>query len=336
MHWIEQIVAADNWQAAWKWLESRRKNSHYNNDYWHLRHHRQRLEPQIIEQLRTGTYHFSPCKQYDGCLVWTAQDALVLKAITLVLTKQLSPQLSQHCFHLAGHGGSKGCVRAVNQCVDEYRFVCRSDVNSYYATINHKLLKKQLAGLIPCDIVLDLISKMLDRLDDVQGILHSVDIGISKGNPLSPLLGAIYLQGLDDALSQYCDTRDLFYARFMDDWVVLCKTRQQLRTVVRIMNQVLEAVEMTKHPYKTYIGRIKDSGFDFLGYRMGHRLKQGLTLAWKTWANHQAKLHQLYEQGVSATDIGQYVKRWKRWVESGVEVCLGWELEFDRVEPLSG
>ena len=70
---------------------------------------------------------------------------------------------------------------------------------------------------------------------------------------------------------------------------------------------------MSKHPYKTFIGRIKESGFDFLGYRIGSRLRQGLDIAWKTWANHQGKLRQLYEQGVSETDIGQYVERWKRW-----------------------
>jgi len=49
-----------------------------------------------------------------------------------------------------------------------------------------------------------------------------------------------------------------------------------------------------------------------------------LDIAWKTWANHQGKLRPLYEQGVSATDIGQYVERWMRWVRSGVEIVDGW------------
>jgi RNA-directed DNA polymerase len=29
------------------------------------------------------------------------------------------------------------------------------------------------------------------------------------------------------------------------------------------MNQILEEVKQTKHPYKTFIGRIKETGFDF-------------------------------------------------------------------------
>lgn len=331
MNLIAQITAPENFQAAWHWLESRRKDSHYNNDYWHLRHHRATLEPAMLEATQNGTYWFSPCQVYQGISVWSAQDALVMKAITQVLTNFLCPQLSDHCFHLVGHGGAKGCVREVDSRVEQYHYVCRSDVNSYYATINHALLKKQLRALIPCEITLTLLERMLDRLDDLNGVLHTVDIGISKGNPLSPLLGAIYLKQLDDELSDYCDPRGLFYARFMDDWVILCHTRNQLRAVVRVMNRVLDAVKQTKHPFKTYIGRIKDSGFDFLGYRIGNRLLGGLTIAWTTWANHQGKLSRLYEQGVSDTDIGKYVERWRRWVRSGVGVCLGWEDEFRSV-----
>ncbi|MCI5180666.1 MAG: hypothetical protein D3911_15380 [Candidatus Electrothrix sp. AW3_4] len=122
---IDQIVSAENMQEAWKWLASRRKNSHHNNDYWHLCHHREELEPQIIEQVRNGSYLFSPCKQYNGCSVWAAQDALVIKAMALFLTEYLYPKLSKDCYHLAGNGGAKGCVRAVKQEVDQYRFVCR-------------------------------------------------------------------------------------------------------------------------------------------------------------------------------------------------------------------
>ncbi len=82
----------------------------------------------------------------------------------------------------------------------------------------------------------------------------------------------------------------------MDDWIILCKTRYQLRAVVKLMNISLQAVKQTKHPYKTYIGRCKDAGFDFVGYRITPNPKNTLTLAWKTWVNHFNKLKQLYER----------------------------------------
>ena len=42
------------------------------------------------------------------------------------------------------------------------------------------------------------------------------------GCPLSPLMGALYLKRLDERMER----TGLFYARFMDDWVVLAPRRR--------------------------------------------------------------------------------------------------------------
>ncbi|MBJ7540071.1 hypothetical protein [Marinomonas transparens] len=93
------------------------------------------------------------------------------------------------------------------------------------------------------------------------------------------------------------------------------------------MNQCLDAVKQTKHPFKTYIGKIKDSGFDFLGYRITAQIKEKVTLAWKTIANHIDKLQQLYEQGATQQRIAEYVKHWLQWARSGVEIELSKVIE---------
>ena len=49
----------------------------------------------------------------------------------------------------------------------------------------------------------------------------SVTQGISLGCPLSPWMGALYLKPLDDLMERL----DLPYFRYMDDWVILAKTR---------------------------------------------------------------------------------------------------------------
>jgi hypothetical protein len=45
--------------------------------------------------------------------------------------------------------------------------------------------------------------------------------GISLGCPLSPVMAALYLEPLDRRM----EATGLFYARFMDDWVILAPTR---------------------------------------------------------------------------------------------------------------
>ncbi len=39
--------------------------------------------------------------------LWSAKDALVLKAMSIVLGEHLKPVLSYNCYHLAGNGGAK-------------------------------------------------------------------------------------------------------------------------------------------------------------------------------------------------------------------------------------
>ncbi len=98
--------------------------------------------------------------------------------------------------------------------------------------------------------------------------------GISLGCPLSPLIGAFFLNALDQRMERF----GLFYVRFMDDILVLAATRWRLRKAVKRVNEVLGRLHLKKHPEKTFIGRI-EKGFDYLGYRFG---PEGLSVAART------------------------------------------------------
>jgi RNA-directed DNA polymerase len=58
---------------------------------------------------------------------------------------------------------------------------------------------------------------------------------------------------------------DVFYIRFMDDWVVMDKTRRQLRKAVKQTHPVLCQLKLETHTETTCI-RLVEKGFDFLGY----------------------------------------------------------------------
>jgi RNA-directed DNA polymerase len=110
----------------------------------------------------------------------------------------------------------------------------------------------------------------------------------------------------------------VFYVRFMDDILILALTRWQLRRAVKVVNQTLGALDLEKHPDKTFIGAV-ERGFDFLGY---HFSPAGLAMAAKTIANFIEKASRLYEQKrgtVSAVAaLGVYVRRWVMWAHAGL------------------
>ncbi|MBQ4851958.1 hypothetical protein [Pseudoalteromonas sp. MMG012] len=47
------------------------------------------------------------------------------------------------------------------------------------------------------------------------------------------------MQEMDNTLAKFCKPRGLHYYRYMDDWIILCKTRYQLRVAVKLMNACL-------------------------------------------------------------------------------------------------
>ena len=127
-------------------------------------------------------------------------------------------------------------------------------------------------------------------------------------NPVMPLMGALYLKPLDDAVVE----TGLFYARFMDDWLIIAPNRWKLKKAVCLVNQVLNTLKVEKHPDKTFIGRAS-KGFDFLGY---HLTPRGLSVAAGTIDHHIERIDRLYEQGASPYRIRQYIRRWWAWVAS--------------------
>ena len=99
--------------------------------------------------------------------------------------------------------------------------------------------------------------------------------------------------------------KGVFYARYMDDWVVLCKTRHQLRNVVKRTYQVLDKLKLKIHPDKIDRGKI-EKGFAFLGY---HFRIDTFSVATVTLERALSKLRQLYEQGATIKRLAQYWQR---------------------------
>jgi len=81
----------------------------------------------------------------------------------------------------------------------------------------------------------------------------------------SPLLGRLFLTPLDRAMEDLCRKNWIRYQRFMDDYVIFAKTRNQLKGAIMRVSAVPDTMQLAFHPDKRYIGKT-EKGFDFLGY----------------------------------------------------------------------
>jgi RNA-directed DNA polymerase len=304
--------------AAFAWVCRRRRDWPADADVWSLRRDWPDEKQRLKEALLSGRFRFGlllRVTRADGSEadLWSARDALVLKALTIVLARVLP--VSPRCTHIKGNGGAKAAVRQVRAALASNRFVLRTDVKSYYASIDHLLLMDRLALYIRDRDILNLLGQYLRRTAESGSWFWDLERGISLGCPLSPLIGAFFLEELDRRMT----ATGLFYTRFMDDILVLASTRWKLRRAVGLVNHILGALRLKKHPDKTFIGRIA-RGFDFLGY---HFAADRLTLAVSTLANFADRVTRLYEQERERpkrpSRLGAYVKRWCAWASGGLD-----------------
>lgn len=314
---LARLTSDEVLDAAYVWLCRRRRDYPDCADIWSFRRDWCREKERLRAGLLAGAFSFGLLDRVslkDGREIdlWAARDALVLKALAIVLADVLPA--SRRCTHLRGHGGAKAAVRSVMAALPANRFVFRTDVKSYYASIDHFALLDRLDPHIPDRDVRRLLVLYLRRTAERGGCFYDLTRGISLGCPLSPLIGAFFLHELDTQLEE----AGVFSVRFMDDVLVLAPTRWKLRRAVRLVNTVLDRLGLAKHPDKTFVGRIA-RGFDFLGY---HLSRAGLAPAPATLRNAIEHATRLYEQKRGAPSgsaaLGTYLRRWNGWLRGGV------------------
>jgi hypothetical protein len=212
-----------------------------------MRHRWPQEQARLRAELLAGEYQISLLSRVtrangEEIDLWAARDAVVLKALALVLAPRLPA--SPHCYHLPGRGGAKGAVRAVRSQLAKHTCVLKTDVKSSYASIDHLRLLDRLACRITDRRVLNLRGQYLRRCAEQGGRCWAYTTGMAFGCPLRPILGAFFLYELDVEL----DRRGVWCARFLDAIVVLPPTRWTLRKAVRLVNRGLATLGVATHP----------------------------------------------------------------------------------------
>ena len=302
---------------AYQWLCRSRKNHPPDSDIWNLKRTWHSQAEAMMESFRTGTYQFDvQAKITLSCgetiALWSSRNALIIKVLTAIIQEKMKPFLLKICYHLKGHGGLKGAVRDVMKQLPKYKFFCKTDVHSYYDSIDHYTMLMKLHDYIDDRIIIGYVWQFLNRCVEWGGLYQDIKRGILRGSSLLPLLGAFYLLELD----QKMEKPDVKYFRYMDDILILATTRWKLKKAIRVLNQTFDELKLEKHPDKTSIGRV-EKGFDFLGY---HFNPNGLGIATATVERFMRKAYRLYEQEPGENEhsprLGMYVKRWLLWARA--------------------
>lgn len=165
-----------------------------------------------------------------------------------------------------GFRPGRGCKDAL-QRVDAllkngYTHVVDADLKSYFDTIPHDRLMAVIENKISDGRVLELIRMFLKQrvLDDLSA--WAPEAGSPQGAVISPLLSNIYLDPLDHLMAE----QGFEMIRYADDFVILCRTREDAERALAVVQQWTAQAGLTLHPGKTHIVEATEGDFDFLGY----------------------------------------------------------------------
>ena len=174
-------------------------------------------------------------------------------------------------------------------------YILKCDIASYFASIDHEVLKHQLKRLAKDPDIRNLLYQVIDSYE-TEGRPGK---GLPFGNQSSVCFAIYYLDPLDRLIKE--KLRVKHYIRYMDDFLLIHHDKEFLQECLRQIRALLEDTLKLELNAKTQLFPIKN-GVEFLGWRFYltetgkviRKMKQQSKLRFK---RRLKKLQRDYENG---------------------------------------
>ena len=162
-----------------------------------------------------------------------------------------------------GKGATKAIRRVLQECKNKkYKYVLRLDIDNFFDSIDHFLLRRRLVATGTEEEVVRLIMLCMEmgKIKKKSREWTDTILGTPQGAVLSPLMANLYMHSFD----QFAITRHLPYIRYADDFLFLCESKEQAEELLEKTEDYLkEKLKLSLNQPPSII-KLSD-GFDFLG-----------------------------------------------------------------------
>jgi len=251
----------------------------------------------LKRDLKKGTFTPKPLRR-----VWIPKDAkgtkfrpLGIPAVRDRVAQEVVRRLLEPIFEPLFHDGSFGfrpgrsCHHAIDRVLSFHgegdRVTLDADISGFFDNIPHKLIVGAVAAEVADGNILRLIEKFLAAGVMEGGVFKPTTIGTPQGGVISPLLANIVLNELDWRLEK----AGYRFVRYADDFVVVCKTRQQAKAALEVVEEIMTDLGLSLSPEKTKIASY-GKGYEFLGFRLSSKSR---TMRPKSLEKFKMKIREL-------------------------------------------
>jgi retron-type reverse transcriptase len=233
---------------------------------------------------RPGTYRsffiHEPKKRQISAAPY--RDRVVHHALTGVLEPIFEKTFIADSYACRKGKGTHAAVKRCQQFARRFRHVLKADVQKFFPSVDHQILKALVARKIKDPDVLWLVGQIIDGSnpqEEVVSYFPGDDLftpgerrrGIPIGNQTSQFFANVYFDPLDHFVKDRLGVRGYF--RYVDDFLVFSDDKGHLADVREQMRDFLVGLRLRLHPKKCVIFPVND-GIRVLGYRVfpTHRL----------------------------------------------------------------
>jgi RNA-directed DNA polymerase len=187
------------------------------------------------------------------------RDRVVETAVLQMIEPLLEKEFEECSFAYRKGRSVKQAVYKIKDYYDKgYRWVVDADIDAFFDSVDHKLLLAKFKQYIHDPHIQRLIELWVTAEIWDGTSLKVCQKGIPQGSPISPILANLFLDELDEELLQ----KGYKYIRYADDYVILCKKKEDAEKGLELSKQVLEKLllKLDEEEITTF-----DQGFKYLG-----------------------------------------------------------------------
>jgi retron-type reverse transcriptase len=222
--------------------------------------------------------------------------------------------------------GTHRALRRFTQLARSHRYVLQCDIQKYFPSIDHAILKSKLRRKIKCRDTLWLIDTIIDNSNPQEPVLFYFPgdelwtpqqrrRGIPIGNLTSQFFANVYLNDFDYFIKE--QLRIPAYLRYVDDFALFSNNPVQLQDARIAIEEYLVSLRLKIHPVKSQLFETKH-GANFLGFRI---FPDHIRVRTENLRRARRRLRQLqidFAQGkISVRDVTQSIKSWVAHLEHG-------------------